>query len=43
VLDKCKVVPDDKQTLLSVLGPMKKDIVEKQLEIAAMCRLTLPG
>ena len=29
-LDKFKVAPDDKQTLLGVLGPMKKDIVEKQ-------------
>jgi hemoglobin len=29
-LDKFKVAPDDKQTLLGVLGSMKKDIVEKQ-------------
>jgi hemoglobin len=29
-LDKFKVASDDKQTLLGVLGPMKKDIVEKQ-------------
>jgi hemoglobin len=29
-LDKFKVAPDDKQTLLGVLSPMKKDIVEKQ-------------
>lgn len=28
-LDKFKVAPADKQTLLGVLGPMKKDIVEK--------------
>lgn len=28
-LDKFKVAPDDKQALLGVLGPMKKDIVEK--------------
>lgn len=28
-LDKFKVAPDDKQILLGVLGPMKKDIVEK--------------
>jgi len=28
-LDKFKVAPEDKQTLLGVLGPMKKDIVEK--------------
>jgi hemoglobin len=28
-LDRFKVAPDDKQTLLGVLGPMKKDIVEK--------------
>jgi hemoglobin len=28
-LDKFKVAPDDKNTLLGVLGPMKKDIVEK--------------
>lgn len=28
-LDKFKVAPVDKQTLLGVLGPMKKDIVEK--------------
>ena len=28
-LDKFKVPPADKQTLLGVLGPMKKDIVEK--------------
>ena len=28
-LDKFKVAPADKQTLLAVLGPMKKDIVEK--------------
>jgi hemoglobin len=28
-LDKFKVAPEDKQTLLAVLGPMKKDIVEK--------------
>ena len=28
-LDRCKVAPDDQQTLLGVLGPMKKDIVEK--------------
>jgi hemoglobin len=27
-LDEFKVAPDDKQTLLGVLGPMKKDIVE---------------
>lgn len=26
-LDKFKVAPEDKQTLLGVLGPMKKDIV----------------
>ena len=29
-LDKFKVAADDKQTLLGVLSPMKKDIVEKQ-------------
>ena len=28
-LDKFKVAPDDKQTLLGVLGPMKSQIVEK--------------
>jgi hemoglobin len=28
-LDKFKVKPGDKQALLGVLGPMKKDIVEK--------------
>jgi len=28
-LDKFKVAPEDKQTLLGVLGPMKKDIAEK--------------
>ena len=28
-LDKFKVAPQDKATLLGVLGPMKKDIVEK--------------
>ena len=28
-LDRFKVAPDDKQTLLGVLGPMKKDVVEK--------------
>ena len=28
-LDKFKVAPEDKQTLIGVLGPMKKDIVEK--------------
>ena len=28
-LDKFKVAPDDKQTLLGALGPMKKDIVQK--------------
>lgn len=28
-LDKFKVAPADKQTLLGVLGPMKKDIVER--------------
>ena len=28
-LDKFKVAPADKHTLLGVLGPMKKDIVEK--------------
>lgn len=28
-LDKFNVAPEDKQTLLGVLGPMKKDIVEK--------------
>jgi hypothetical protein len=28
-LDKFKVAAADKETLLGVLGPMKKDIVEK--------------
>lgn len=28
-LDKFKVAPEDKATLLGALGPMKKDVVEK--------------
>ncbi len=30
-LDKFKVAPEDKNTLLGVLGPMKGDIVEKKM------------
>lgn len=28
-LDKLKVAPEDKATLLGALGPMRKDVVEK--------------